>query len=98
MKQEIPSRSGSAADAISHRVIEAVAEARGVDPLDLPPLHEFVDPDALGRIFATTNTSPRSTGKVQFTMEGYVIVVQSDGSVDVSRKRGSYEITDPLAD
>lgn len=36
-------------------VVEAVAAADGVDPADLEPLHEYVDPDVLSRLHEQEN-------------------------------------------
>ena len=98
MNHEIASNEMPDPDAMCHRVIEAVAEAKGVDPLDLPPLYKFVDPCALERVFAPTRTSPRATGRVTFEMDGCEVVVESDGSVNASRAVGKFEITEPLGD
>lgn len=38
-------------ESLSIAVIEAVAEAEGVDPIDLRPLYDSIDPDALDSLF-----------------------------------------------
>lgn len=66
---------------VSRAVIGAVAEAEGVDEIDLhPPLFEAVDPDALDNLFHNT------TGRVQFDYLGYTVAVDQDGAVDLSRR------------
>lgn len=71
---------------ISERVIDRIADHRGVDPLDLEtPLHEVVDPDALDTLFAPTSRgSPRPTGRVTFPYEDCQVAVESDGTVHVT--------------
>ncbi|WP_135820177.1 HalOD1 output domain-containing protein [Halostella litorea] len=68
----------------SERVVESVAEAEGVDPVDLtPPLNDVVDLDALDALFAPVGGVPRAVGRVEFRYDGYVVVVEADGSVTV---------------
>lgn len=68
-------------DSICTKVICAIAEAKGVDPLDLDPeLVDVVDPDALERLFRY-GTSGDTEGRVTFTMAGCEVVVRSTGSV-----------------
>lgn len=66
-------------------VVEAVAEAEGVDPADLdPPLARVIDPDALDALF-----TDGSSGWMTFHYSGYAVTVHADGSVDVrERARG----------
>jgi len=53
----------------------AVADAEGIDPIDLPPLHEATDPDALERLLS------RNGGQVQFNYHGYQVTVGQQGVV-----------------
>lgn len=74
-------------DAPSTAVIEATADLHRVDPADLEqPLYEVIDPDALDKLVADTaadNGQPSIS--VQFTYDGCLVNVSSDGSVEVSR-------------
>lgn len=71
--------------AVSHRVVEAVARERDVDPLDLPPLYDVIDPDALDQLFDDTLSTGRTgPGRVVFTLDGCEVSVHSDGTIDVS--------------
>ncbi|MFB1062412.1 HalOD1 output domain-containing protein [Natrinema sp. H-ect4] len=56
----------------TNAVIEAVAEATDSDPLDLPPLYEAVDPDALNTLFDSSETS----GQVSFPYAGFEVTVR----------------------
>lgn len=77
--------SGASPDQLSARVLEAVAEHEGVDPVDLPePLYEAVDPDALDEFFreSTANCS------VAFDYLGYRVTAYADGDVTVDELLG----------
>lgn len=56
-----------------------MADAKGVEPTDLPPLYHAIDPDALDRLFAPGG--PRMRGEVSFEMAGCEVVVDGDGQV-----------------
>jgi hypothetical protein len=62
-------------------ICEALAAERGVDPLDLPPLQEHVDMDALVTLL---DSSDGADTQVTFTHEGDTVTVWADGTVDVS--------------
>ena len=73
----------------SERVIEAVAEREGVDPLDLRvPLFESIDPDVLDLVVRSADGgTDRSTVRVSFSYYGYEVSVAADGSVDVVERQ-----------
>lgn len=82
MVQYDPSNSPSGNSAVSQRVVAAVADARDVDPLELPPLYDTIDSDALDQLFA--RGSEKGPGRVIFVMAGCEVMVHSDGEVDVT--------------
>lgn len=67
----------------STAVVVAVAKAKGVDPLELEPLGNVIDPEALDRIFTETGDS-RTTGWLTFRMAGCEVTVTSDGELSVT--------------
>lgn len=72
---------------LSQSVVEAVADAEGVDPLELsPPLYEVIDPDALDRVFAVTPANGRMDGQLTFLYNGYEVTVCGDGYVTVEER------------
>lgn len=71
----------SDADPVSLRVVEAVAAFRGVDPLEIEPLAESIDADALNVLFAPMDG--RNGGNVSFTYEGVRVTVTSRGEIDL---------------
>lgn len=69
---------------LSSAVVHAVADAEGADPLDLTPLYDAVDPDALDSLFASlTGEGAASIDEVSFEYEGYDVTVTADGSVSL---------------
>lgn len=81
----IQRRSGEPAEPLSSIVVDAVAEAAGMDPANLgTSLYEQIDPDALDNLFSDRhNGMPRGSGHVVFTLLGYEVTVYSDGNVVV---------------
>ena len=66
-------------DEVIETVVSAVADAEGVSPLELRPLAEVIDPDAL-------NTLVRSGSQdvtIEFTYHEYCVRVDGDGRVTV---------------
>lgn len=60
----------------SERVVQLVAATTGRDPLQLPILHDVVDPDALDTLVAEM-----SDGQVSFTYAGQDVTITSDGEI-----------------
>lgn len=71
---------------ISSAVIEAIAEHKSVDPVDLDqPLYDVVDPDALDAFFAESAGSADPAGRrVEFAYDGCTVRVSGDGTIDVA--------------
>lgn len=68
-------------DQLSRKVVEAVADAEGVDPTELEvPLYAAVDSDALDALFREDGNA---IARVQFTYYGYRITVEGDGELDL---------------
>lgn len=70
---------------LSTKIIENVAEFKGVDPVDLPPLYSVLDPDALDALFGPAmNGTKRGGGTIEFTYAQQHIRVHADGRVLIS--------------
>jgi hypothetical protein len=67
---------------VSERVVQEIADALSVDPLDLEPMYDHVDLDALNTLFRTTAQSGESIS-VDFTAEGYAVTVSGPKPVQV---------------
>lgn len=83
---DLRERGKELSQSISTKVVEAVAEANGIEPTELTvPLYEVVDPDALNHLFQTDQFGGRqSVGRVTFTMAGCDVQVDSRGHVVVT--------------
>lgn len=67
-------------DSLSLRIIDALADATDTDPLELDPLYDVVDPEALDRFL---EADPTGEATVQFSYHGHSVAVRSDGAVAV---------------
>lgn len=76
-------------ETISTCVVEAVARAKGVDAIELPPLATVVDPDALDSLFRSRpDGSDRAgtrgfDGEVRFPYAGREVTVRSETDIVV---------------
>lgn len=71
----------------STAVIEAVAEATGCDPTDLPPLYEVVDADALDALITRQDPLPDTEVRVQFVYDGVFVTVTNDDGIRITPDR-----------
>lgn len=77
----LPQTSTVQSDDVILEVVEKIAAAENVDPLELtPPLYDVVDPDALEKLF----DNDRTLGTFTFNYRGYEVSVLSDGCVSVN--------------
>ena len=67
-------------------VIATLADVLDVDPVDLTPLHDTVDADALDSL-ARVRTGMHGDTHVTFTHEGHTITVHSYGVVTITPER-----------
>jgi len=66
---------------VGHTVVKAVAAVANREPLDLRPLYEAIDVDALDDLIANSDDSELC---VCFDFEGYPVTVHSSGRVEVN--------------
>lgn len=66
------------ANPIHMGVVNAVAVMENVRPIDLPPLHDVVDPE---RLEALRDAPADGQRKVEFDYCGYAVTVRSDRTV-----------------
>lgn len=77
-----------ASEPVSARVINVVAEMVGVDPTELPPLYESIDPDALDALFDQSEDGmgpDHPAIEVQFEYADQQVLVQRNGEIEVVR-------------
>lgn len=75
----------------SEAVVERVAEAEDVDPLDLDPLYEAIDPDALDTLCGGPRRDARPSARIVFEYHGYTVVVDGPYSVALAGERSANE-------
>lgn len=69
---------------ISEKVLEEVAEAEGVEVLELPPLYDSIDADALDSLLSGTATDDRPEAiEITFRYCDYAVSIDGDGTVEV---------------
>jgi len=69
----------TSAEAACTTIAEAIADAEGVSPLDIDPLYESIDPDALGRFLDSADLEDDVS--VTFTHAQWTVTVQAGGRV-----------------
>ncbi|WP_158603160.1 HalOD1 output domain-containing protein [Halorubrum sp. Atlit-26R] len=72
-------RDSSATEAI----IWALADATSVDPTVLPPLFDYVDPDAINALFDRSETDIEGTTILSFQIDTWNVFVRSDGRIRI---------------
>ncbi|WP_121741833.1 HalOD1 output domain-containing protein [Natronorubrum halophilum] len=69
-------------DAVVVTIVETVATITNRDPIDMTPLFETVDPEALTDLVVSNRAQPI---EVSFSYEGCRVTVSSDGTVVVEK-------------
>lgn len=62
----------------SEQVVQAVAETTNSDPIELSPLYETIDSEALDSMMGRLDG-----GRVSFTYEGVEVTVRRDGDLSI---------------
>lgn len=66
-------------------VVDALADVAGVDPVEIPPLSDVVDPDAMNALFRPKpDGTPRTRGQLTFTHFGHEVVVEGEGRIEIA--------------
>ena len=72
---------------ITEVVIDALAAVSGEDPLDLPPLYEAIDPDALDLIVREPNAAPQRSCFIGFSVGNWGVIVTGSGEIQIYAHR-----------
>ncbi|MFW6152753.1 MAG: HalOD1 output domain-containing protein [Halobacteriota archaeon] len=67
----------------STAVIEAVADETGRDPLDMQPLHHFIETDALDTLLSTAEARGHVDMEISFDYAGVSVTVSSGGHISI---------------
>ena len=78
-------------DPIVEQVVANVAQVSDTDALELPPLYDAVDPEALETLVATLGH-----GEVSFDYAGYSVTVDSSGSVSLDALARDRVVPEPV--
>ena len=70
-------------DTPSTEVVAAVATTTGIDPLDLPPIYDYVATDALDSLLTASSTADCHTARVSFSYAGLEVTVDGDGGIEI---------------
>lgn len=81
MSSVVPDRTTSP----SEDVVRKIADRESVDPLELPPLYESVDPEALDALVETGDRSG-SVRKIEFVYNDYSVHVTGEGTVQIDEE------------
>ena len=71
------------ADPITVTIVQAVAVIQNTPPLELPPLNEYVDVDAVERAMDLTESPSFEGGEFTFTYVGVKVTVDFDGELQL---------------
>ena len=64
-------------------IIEALAEAADIDPTDLPPLYDFIEPDAINQLFGKHSGASRSNAILSFRVDIWNVYIRGDGNIRI---------------
>jgi len=80
-----PERPDAFDDGVSIAVVYAVAAKRGVDPLEVPPLYDWIDPEALDALFdrATVPTAGGRDRHVEFRYDGHDVTISATEDLEI---------------
>lgn len=73
----------------STRIINAVAETKGVTPLELESLAPLFDPDVLDKFVTTLADTPQATGTLEVAYDGCLVCIDGDGEISVTEVSGA---------
>lgn len=69
-------------DSVVDSILSAVTDVTDTDPLELPPLYEAVDGEALTALCDTSRTTTPLTAKFEYA--GCLVTVQATEEVEIS--------------
>jgi hypothetical protein len=70
-------------DSPAEAIITALADAAGIEPVELPPLYDYVDFDALNSLFERQQPTTDTDIILSFQIETWNVFVRADGRIRV---------------
>ncbi|TYL40170.1 hypothetical protein CV102_00890 [Natronococcus pandeyae] len=74
-------------------VVQTVADRRGVEQSELPPLYDWVDPEALERIFDAPASDLGGERRFVFDYAGHTITIQQKDRLSITVGEAATEPT-----
>jgi len=84
-------------ETLTEAIVIAISDGTGVDPLDLDPLYDSLDPDALERTVDSTIGETADPGEVTFTHAGCEVTVHDDRRIVVAPRGTASPTTGSVA-
>lgn len=79
-------------DGVAETIVSAISAITDTDPVEMDPIHEVVDVDALEDLFGpTAGGTPRSGGIVSFSYAGCAVTVEGTDRVKVRQQESQWE-------
>lgn len=73
-------------------IVKALSEAAEADPIDLPSLYEFVDPDAVNQLLRGYDHPSQMDTLLSFRAETWNVFIRADGRIRVC---DNTQVTEP---
>lgn len=71
-------------DSASVAVVRSVAAVSGEDPVEMDPLYDAVDPDALDSLYRSSRRTQNETKlTIEFSYNGYRVRLSGDGELSL---------------
>jgi hypothetical protein len=83
-RAEMTDQISSGGESVSIKIVERVAKKSGCDPLDLPPLHQYIDTQGLEAVVESARIKNQNDGQIKFSYLDYQITVPFDATQEVS--------------
>lgn len=77
-------RPHSTGDALAVKVVESVAEHDETDMIDLPPLAQSINPDALNELFDSIEDSDDTETHLSLEYYGHTVQISADHTVTIN--------------
>ncbi|SFR33915.1 hypothetical protein SAMN04487947_0080 [Halogeometricum rufum] len=78
-------------------IVETVSDLTNTPPLELDPLGNVVETDALETLFGPARETAEHDAYLTFRYEGCSVAVDSDGSVSVTRAPTPADVDQPIS-
>ncbi len=67
----------------SERILHAIARDKEVDPTELAPLFDAIDPEFLDELIRSARSPPAAAVSVSFEYEGYCVIISGDDTLQL---------------